>query len=75
MARKHFLRAAVRPGHLVEYREVVSKVLDDNGVVHGMVAGGAEAEEAQDGVPRMPNFAVNEEKPAAVRGSKCGPGA
>jgi hypothetical protein len=70
---ENFLGTAVRARKLVENGEVVGKVLHDDGVVHSVVARSAEAERFEDRVPRVANFAVNEQKPAAVSGAKRSP--
>jgi hypothetical protein len=73
MPGKHLLRAAVRARKLVENGEVMRKVLDDNGVVHRVIAGRSKAECLEQGVPWMTNFAVDEQEPAAVCGAKGSP--
>ncbi len=51
------------------------KVLDDDGVVNSVVTGSTEAERAQERVPGVPDFTVDEEEPAAIGGAKGGPSA
>ena len=72
---KHLLCAAVGARELVENGKVMREVLDDNGVMHSVVAGCAEAQRFQHGVPRVTHFAVDEQEPAAVCGAEGGPGA
>jgi hypothetical protein len=72
---KHFLRAFIRPGQLVQDWEIMREILVHNSVMNGMVAAGSEAKGAESRLPGVPNFTVDEKKPAAVRGSKGSPGA
>jgi hypothetical protein len=75
MPREHLFRTAVRASQLVKDGEVVGKVLDDDGVVHSVVARCSKTEDTKNRVPRVPHFAVDEEEPAAVEGAEGGPSA
>jgi hypothetical protein len=75
MPGKHLLRATIRARELVEDREVMRKVLDHDSVMYGVVTGGSKTERSEKGVPRMTDFAVNQQEPAAVGGAERCPGA
>ena len=75
MPGENFFRTAIGASQLVKDGEVMREVLDDDGVVNSVVARRSKTKRAKYRVPWVPNFAVNEEEPAAVGGAKGGPSA